>query len=823
MTPSKTSRRFGFAVGLGVVTFLAPATLGLQGDQDEPLIVECTRPCAAVTAAVSAVGGQVTYRYDNIDAVAVRIPKGRVADLMQVAGPGSVSKDALMEAPRPTEVVDAGQPVGLVDLREAGPPAPANYNHNNALTGAAVLHAAGKRGQGIVVGVIDSGTANVPMVPALAGSVIGGETFVPAATDPLSATHRENDWHGTAVGEMIAAHVAFIFLTTQRIVQSLNLHAPGSAFPCPAPFVDPCTATRSLVPMTGTAPGALLYAMKVFPASGDSAPESRVIAAMDRAITLRRNFDAGMASMPVSGDGSEERPFVYNSLKIDVVNMSLGGSTLFAGRSFFDQLTLEMLEAGITLVVSAGNDGFGALTGGSPGTGFGALTVGAATTAAHERVLRDNQFGLGIGALYRPTTHTQTAYFSSRGPTADGRIDPDLSANGFASYVHAMVALTAAGQLVECRGPGAVPGTCVPRILFVSGTSFASPTVAGAAALLKRESPSSRAIKVRNALQFSANPAIFGDDSGPIDRGEGFLDVPAALQFLLSGKVSGKVPDLERNRHRRGEDLADDLGKGGRSVALNVMKAGFRPITFVNDRFSTTVQNLRPGQVAQFFVPSDPWTSRLVVNITGITPELPPDEQNPFFGDDIFFTIIDAPTSFAVERASDFIVQDTTIDVDHPQTGLVRVALQGDWTNAGRVSASVTITRQRSFSGFPTAFGIVSQDQVIPIQVDVPTGVTEAVFETAWLQNWSRYPTNDVDMILVDPLGNEIETGATENSPERVAIANPTGGRWTARIIGLTIFRHDGKPDDPDKLNGRHDLFTFQAKADGRMLKARRH
>src|SRR5438093_4271495 len=135
--------------------------------------------------------------------------------------------------------------------------------------------------------------------------------------------------------------------------------------------------------------------------------------------------------------------------------MTFGGPMLFAGRSIQHQLTLAMLAAGITVVTSAGTDGPPAMTGGSPGTGFGSLTVGAASTAVHERVLRDLQLGPGMGAISRPTTHPQTAYFSSRGPTADGRLDPDILANGFASYVHAYVALTAGGVVVNCRAPGA--------------------------------------------------------------------------------------------------------------------------------------------------------------------------------------------------------------------------------------------------------------------------------------------------------------------------------------------------------------------------------
>ena len=86
--------------------------------------------------------------------------------------------------------------------------------------------------------------------------------------------------------------------------------------------------------MVGTAPAAKIYALKVFPSQGGGAPESRIIAAMDRAITLRRNFNNGVTSVPVVGTGTENDPFKYDSLNIKVVNMSLGGPTLFAGGDY---------------------------------------------------------------------------------------------------------------------------------------------------------------------------------------------------------------------------------------------------------------------------------------------------------------------------------------------------------------------------------------------------------------------------------------------------------------------------------------------------------
>jgi hypothetical protein len=486
-----------------------------------------------------------------------------------------------------------------------------------------------------------------------------------------------------------------------------------------------------------------------------------------------------------------------------------------------------MLDVGITLVTSAGNNGPAAMTGGSPGTGFGSLTVAAASTSVHERILADLRFGPGAGEIYRPTSHAQTAYFSSRGPTADGRIDPDISANGVNSYVHAYLALTASGALADCREPGARPGTCAPRIVFASGTSFSSPTVAGGAAVLRGGHPTRNATQIRNALQQAANPEVLGDDSTPIDQGNGVVDVAAADELLESGKVSSRVPDLKRHFH----DDDDGLGSGGSSVRRNVERAGFDIANFRANRYSKWVRNLKPGEVKQIFLPSDFLTSQFTITIDRVTPELPPDQQNQFFvcgpmgmeyicGDDVFVHIVDAPTSFDVTRGAGFSnsQEPLAVTVANPQTGLVRVALMGDWTNGGNVSAMLTVTRHRRFDGFPTNVSSIEQDEIDFVEFDVPAGTSKGVFELAWLQNWARYPTNDLDLVLINPAGDLVFSGATQNSPERVEITNPPGGRWTAAIIGATIRGtrgHEKHHDDgPQK-----DVYTFRAEADGKRLK----
>jgi subtilisin family serine protease len=750
------------------------------------LIIRGPKPYDAMVATVRSLGGEVTQRYENVDAIAASVPEGRLAELAALVGPGKISKDAMIARPhsvsRPERYRPGGadaitQAVATRPLGEAALAAlPADYLFNNDLIGATALHAQGVFGQGVTVAIIDAGTANSDAVPALAGRVIGGENLVTA--DPiLSATSRLNDHHGTWVGTVIAGNVVFGYSPTGSFVAALQKYAPGSILgDCPDPTypVPVCW-----VPQVGVAPLASLYALKVFDSRGGGAPESRIMAAMDRAITLRHNFNQGAPSAPVSGSGTEDSPYVYDSLNIQVVNMSLGGGTIYAGRDLEDRLTVKMLEEGIVLASSAGNDGFGAMTVGSPGSGFGSITVGAANDPLHERIWAEASYGVGIGDLYRPTTHVQTADFSSRGPDADGRFDPDVVANGVATW--------AEGTCI-----GISPCTTAPS-WFVWGTSFSSPTVAGGAALLRQAFPQARTSEVREAIVNGANPRVLGDRSGRIDQGSGYLDLAAA---------AARLDDLWHGRWHFDARRSHPTP----FVAKNIERIGFEPVPFRGHTFTTHVRNLVPGQVKQFFVESDPFTDEITVDLTNITPELPSAQQNQLFGDDVYFKVVDAPTSFQDRNITDFAKVDSHYVLDNPQTGLVRVSLQGDWTNAGRVSADLRITRTHKGTGRPSATGQLRQGDIVPFEVVVPAGAAQAVFETQWVRNWSMYPTSDVDMLLIGPDGVPDTTGATLASPERVVIKDPKPGPWTILVSAYAV------PAEPD-------FFSLFAQADGVRLR----
>jgi hypothetical protein len=515
----------------------------------------------------------------------------------------------------------------------------------------------------------------------------------------------------------------------------------GSAFRnavlayCPECFLDPPTYTQ--IPLLGSAPLSSIYAFRVFPPTGGS-PTSRILAAIERVIDLKEKFRQG------DPDGVDFK----------VLNMSLGGPTLYAGRDLFDREVAELLLRDILPVVSAGNAGPSSLTVGSPGTSLGALTVGAANEARHERILRDLQYGGGVGALFRPFDGIQSAAFSSRGPNADGRVDPDVVANGFASF----------GQ-----------GFGTPASIDIaSGTSFSSPSTAGVAALLRQAFPKASPLLVRNAIIVSANPHLLADGSDELDQGHGFVDGLAAADRLQKKKVP-----LVLDCHKKYFPTP--------SVAINVERGTHLDV--LHGTAHKRVKNLLPGQRSDILYYVGP-TRQVIVTLAGFEAELPPDQQNAFFGDDILLTIHSAKTSAIGEGDYKVVTftTGTTQVIDDPEPGVLRVTVNGDWTNAGKVSAEVWITSTNQPLPGLTRVGKVKEGASLVFPVQVPSGISEAEFRLSWDQDWASYPTSDLDMVVYDPAATPNLSGASLNSPEVAKVTDPAAGTWLVQVSGYEIY-----------------------------------
>lgn len=124
------------------------------------------------------------------------------------------------------------------------------------------------------------------------------------------------------------------------------------------------------------------------------------------------------------------------------------------------------------IVIAAGNDGHGDApqTVGSPATGKNIIAVGA----HHNTASSTPKHGLGPSYI---------ADFSSRGPTADGRMKPDIMAPGKA----VLSAGALPNQVGECdpnKNPGANGRS--DGVVSMQGTSMATPVVSGTAAIIRQ-------------------------------------------------------------------------------------------------------------------------------------------------------------------------------------------------------------------------------------------------------------------------------------------------------------------------------------------------
>ncbi|MFE9914133.1 S8 family peptidase [Micromonospora sp. NPDC005553] len=178
----------------------------------------------------------------------------------------------------------------------------------------------------------------------------------------------------------------------------------------------------------------------------------------------------------------------WAATRADVINMSLGGSAPDDGT---DPLSLAVdglsKSTGALFVIAAGNSGAQIS---SPGSAATALTVGA--------VDRDDKL----------------ADFSSRGPLVTSNVaKPELVAPGV--------------DIVAARAAGTNLQDPIDRYYeAISGTSMASPHVAGAAALLAQRHPDWTGERLKAALVGAADP-LTGID--PYAVGAGRLNAARAL------------------------------------------------------------------------------------------------------------------------------------------------------------------------------------------------------------------------------------------------------------------------------------------------------
>jgi len=168
----------------------------------------------------------------------------------------------------------------------------------------------------------------------------------------------------------------------------------------------------------------------------------------------------------------------------------------------------------------------GSVTIAQPGTSAEAITAGA--LAARDKwpslagPARDP--GILVGGL---------APFSSAGPTADGRLKPDLVTGGQV-VVGAWASGDGSGSAIAGSPPSATRVAADGAHVAASGTSFSAPQVAGAVALLMERDPRLNGPSARAILTGTARADAF-TGTVPNERwGYGKLDVAAALAAVAA-------------------------------------------------------------------------------------------------------------------------------------------------------------------------------------------------------------------------------------------------------------------------------------------------
>jgi hypothetical protein len=336
----------------------------------------------------------------------------------------------------------------------------------------------GQRGAGQVIAVIDSGVAGT-----FGGTLVGQACF--AATQRGSVL----DGHCGPNGDVTEAFDSTCF--SLGLCGAGDTLDPAAARPCAEPATPERCAHGTAVaavaarrePTPGVAPDAGVYAIQVFDPTGVQADFVDILLALDHVADLA---DAGMAIAAAN--------LSLSSTALYPTHCDVGPAPDFDAAAFRTVIQ-RLIDRGIPTTVATGNDSrVGSV-------GLPACVSNAVAVAASD--LDD-----------------QMADFGNRGPTVDLVAPGAREGNG-------------------AIDPMVIPGNPVSRW---AGTSFASPHVAAAFALLQSEFPKASVAQLLSHLRLTGVPAVDPATGGTYRRlllRRPSESLPAGALFPASASVAG--------------------------------------------------------------------------------------------------------------------------------------------------------------------------------------------------------------------------------------------------------------------------------------------
>jgi hypothetical protein len=752
-----------------------------QGPTPVDVVIETTtHDYAQITLLIQGLGGTVTRTYDNVDALAATLPGSAIRELATSPLVVKIYADTLRYIEGPTDrvtPVEMMTPDNLemsaiqIDAQEMSA-VPASYV-NPDLTMADQIWTDPDVwfGAGAKVAIIDTGSWHTNWtdpdgywhVPWYWGNVYGGIDLSYDVGNPTyeGYDNPNNHYHGTFCAGLLAAHVELVFSIGHPWAEAMLTHYPDGG------YYDADGYPHIFV--FGIAPAADIYAVKVFDHTGGGVPSSLIMDGIDAAIT----------------EG------------VDVISMSLGGGVGAPGEDPEDLLVDAATAAGITVVAAAGNEGPAPLRVGSPGTAKTSIAVGAAIDPIHHRVAGDIIYGAGYGVYYYPHEEKSIAYFSSRGPTSDGRMKPEVVATGYWTF-------------------GGYPPSRWPYTISIGGgTSYSCPQVAGEAALLTAYIKNTGAplgpTEIKQAIMCGAEPI---PGFSEIEQGCGYINCENSLNILKGMEPPCACAQTCTWPHHFGDTWF---------VPLDLLSLSGGTVT-VHDI------TLNPAQFAYFNFKVGQQVDAVRITLSGVQ-FAPWEEQNPAFGDSgyIYLSsairdgIEDYPliSSFYDYGGDTFIYQFSTDFAMQP--GVLRLVFEEDWWSYNSIYIEdLTIEVVDVFAtvsgwgfykflsinnrGVPVdaaqvsmydgmivqASGTVAEGELDIYSFTIPDAAGMGIVELDWNLDWSKWATADLDIIIFKDGFLYSTAGATGSSPESDVISGP--GDYEIWVDGYQVYFGKDEP-----------------------------